>query len=76
MTTMNDRAKDIAYCLRPTTLVAVIVDLEESFPGDARRAMLNAAVRELVNNVGEEDARTMLAEKGLALVATFTVHPA
>lgn len=71
----NDAAKDIAYCLRPTTLVALIVDLEESSPSDVRRAILNAAVRELVNNVGEAEARTMLAEKGLVLVSSLTVRP-
>lgn len=65
---------DIVQYLRPTTLVAVIVDLEESSPGDARRAMLNAATKQLVYNVGEAEVRTMLAEKGLALVATFTVQ--
>lgn len=69
---------DIVQCLqylRPTTLVEVIYDLEPyaKYYGELL-ALVNAATRELVNNAGEAEARKMLAEKGLALVATFTVR--
>lgn len=70
---------DIVQCLqylRPTTLVEVIYDLEPyaKYYGELL-ALVNAAVRELVNNAGEDEARTMLAERGLVVVATFTVRP-
>lgn len=65
----------VVQYLRPTTLVEVIYDLEPyaKHYGELL-ALVNAATRELVNNAGEADAQRLLAEKGLALVATFTVR--
>lgn len=65
----------VAQYLRPTTLVEVIYDLEPyaKHYGELL-ALVNAATRELVNNAGEADAQRLLAEKGLVLVASYTVQ--
>lgn len=66
---------DMVQYLRPTTLVELIYDLEPYAKHYADlRSIMNAAALELVNNAGEVEARTMLAEKGLVLVASFTVR--
>ncbi len=69
------KTTDILQFMRPTTLVEFIYDLEPytKHYGELL-TLVNAATRELVNNVGEEEARTMLAEKGLVVVATFAVR--
>lgn len=68
---------DIVQYMRPTTLVEVIYDLEPYAKHDRdARSLCNAATCGLVNNAGEAEARTMLAEKGLVVVATFAVQPA
>lgn len=69
---------DIVRYLRPTTLVEVIYDLQPYINSygcyGELISLLNAAVCELINNAGEADARTMLAEKGLVLMVSFTVQ--
>ncbi len=69
------KTTDILQFMRPTTLVEFIYDLRPytKHYGELL-TLVNAATRELVNNVGEEEARTMLAEKGLVVVATFAVR--
>ena len=72
---MTTLTTDIVEYMRPTTLAEVIYDLEPYAKGYGElRTLVNAATHELVNNVGEAEARTMLAEKGLVVVATFTVR--
>ncbi len=70
------KTTDILQFMRPTTLVEFIYDLEPYTKGYAELlAVANAATEELVNNVGEAEAREMLAEKGLVVVATYAVKP-
>ena len=72
---MTTLTTDIVEYMRPTTLVEVIYDLEPyaKHYGELR-TLVNAATKQLVYNVGEAEARTMLAEKGLVIVSSLTVR--
>ena len=72
---MTTLTTDVVEYMRPTTLAEVIYDLEPyaKHYGELR-TLVNAATKQLVYNVGEAEVRTMLAEKGLALVASDAVQ--
>ena len=56
---------DLYHNLKPTTLAAIVVDLNDSSRTAKIRAMRDFAERELICNVGETQALEMIEEASL-----------